>query len=98
MTQQTEIVLPANPQDKKAIMDCMQELSNSYTRVEAERDFQKEALDELAKKFDLPKSPLRKLSKVLHKGNFEEEASKFEEFQELYDTLITNERNQKQNV
>ena len=81
------IALPSNPADRKAIMDCMREISSSYTRIEGERDFVKEAIKECAEKYNLPKAHLRKLSRYMHAGNFDEEAGKFEELATLYETL-----------
>jgi len=84
----TGIILPSNPADRKKILDAMSEISNSYTRIEGEKEYIKEALDTISKTYNLPKRVLSKLSKVMHKGNFEEEAGNFEDFSDLYETLI----------
>jgi archaellum component FlaC len=44
----SNIILPSSPEDLKRIRGCMEEMSNSFTRMEAERDFQKEAINALA--------------------------------------------------
>lgn len=90
-TQQT-IILPTNPADRKKILDVMQEISNAYTRAEGEKSYVKEAIAALSEDFNLPKRTLSKLSKVLHKGNFDEEAGQFEDFSDLYETLISSEK------
>lgn len=87
----TGIILPSNPADRKKILDAMSEISNSYTRIEGEKEYIKESLDTISKTYNLPKRVLSKLSKVMHKGNFEEEAGNFEDFSELYETLISTE-------
>lgn len=84
----TPIILPSNPADRKAIMDAMQEISNSYTRAESEKTFVKEAIAALNEKFYLPKRKLAQLSKVLHKGNFNEVSGEFENLRDLYETLV----------
>lgn len=89
----SNVILPTNPADRKKILDEMQEISNAYTRIEGESNFVKDAIDSLSKTYSLPKPMLNKLSKVLHKGNFDEEAGKFEDFSDLYDTLINAARN-----
>lgn len=88
----SNVILPTNPADRKAILDVMQEISNAYTRVEGERAYISEAVGELSKKFNIPKQLLNKLSRVLHKGNFDQEVGKFEDFSDLYETLLSSEK------
>lgn len=85
---QSGIILPSNPADRKKILDAMQEISNSYTRIEGEKSYVKEAVAALSETYKIPKRVLNKLSKTLHKGNFEEEAGQFEDFSDLYETLF----------
>jgi hypothetical protein len=47
--------IPSSPTDRKAILDCMKELSASMTRTEGEREFQREAIKELCDNLDLSK-------------------------------------------
>jgi len=90
---QQELILPSNPADRKKILSVMQEVSASYSRIQGERDYVKEAITALSKDFSIPKRTLNKLSKVLHKGNFDEEAGQFEDFSDLYETLISTQQN-----
>ena len=85
----SNIILPSNPADRKKILDAMSEISNSYTRIESEKEYVKDSLDTISKTYNLPKRVLSKLSKVMHKGNFEEEAGNFEDFSDLYETLLS---------
>lgn len=66
-------VMPSSPADRKHIMDVMMEISGSKTRQEAERDFQKEAINDLSKKFNIPKRLLNRFAKSYHKSAFNEE-------------------------
>jgi len=52
----TGIILPSSDVDKKRIKDCMDEISNSYLRQEAERDFVKEAIISLEDDVGIPKN------------------------------------------
>ena len=83
-------VMPSSPADRKAIMDAMVEISSSKTRVEAESDFQKEALDELYQKFKIPKRLLARFAKAFHKQNYVEELAVDEDFVYLVETLVKN--------
>ena len=84
-------VMPSSPSDRKAIMDCMQEISFSKSRAEAERDFQKEALNDLSKKFQIPKKLLARFAKAYHKSNYAEELETDSDFELLVDTLTKQE-------
>ena len=61
--------------DKVKILGCLQEISNSLTRIEAERDLIKDILQRMQDEFELPKKLSRKLAKTYHKRNFEEEVA-----------------------
>ena len=73
--------------DKEKILGCLQEISNSYTRVEGERDFIKEVLQRMQDEFELPKKLSRKLAKTYHKRNFEEEVASQNDFVEIYENV-----------
>jgi hypothetical protein len=76
--------------DKKKIYDALKSISNSYTRVEAERDFVKEVLKDLYDQYKIPKKTLAKLANTYHKQNFTEEVALNEEFELIYQTVTSN--------
>jgi hypothetical protein len=73
--------------DREKILGCLQEISNSLTRIEAERDLIKDILQRMQDEFEMPKKLSRKLAKVYHKRNFEEEVADQHDFQEVYETV-----------
>jgi hypothetical protein len=73
--------------DREKILGCLQEISNSLTRIEAERDLIKEILQRMQDEFEMPKKLSRKLARVYHKRNFEEEVASQNDFQEVYETV-----------
>ena len=75
-------------QDKKDVMGVLKELSNSMTRIEAERDYIKEAIVAASEKYQLNKKMLRKMAKVYHRNNFVDEIAEVEEFQKLYESIV----------
>ena len=75
------------PQQKSALKSCLQEASNSLTRVEAERDNIKEIVNRMAQEFELPKRLSRKLIRVFHKRNLEEEQAEQQELADTYETI-----------
>ena len=79
--------IPSSPTDRKAILDCMKELSASMTRTEGEREFQREAIKELCDNLELSKKTFRRMAKVYHKQNFSKEIEEHEEFETMYETI-----------
>jgi hypothetical protein len=73
--------------DKEKILGCLQEISNSFTRIEAERDLIKDILQRMQDEFELPKKLSRKLAKTYHKRNFEEEVASQNDFVEIYENV-----------
>jgi len=78
----------SNPTDIKALKDCIIEISNSMTRIDAERDFQKEALSELEEKIDIKKANIKRLAVVYHRQNISEVLGKAEELDQLYEQVF----------
>ena len=74
--------------DKKALKGVLDELSNSMLRVKSEKEFQKEAIEDAAEKFNMNKNILRKMAKVYHNNSFTEEVMEMEEFQTLYESVV----------
>lgn len=88
MTQQySNIIVPSSAEDKKKIRNAMDEISNSMTRIEAERDHIKEIKNKLKEDFSFPSKVINRMAKVHHKRNFTEEQSQNEDFEILYETV-----------
>lgn len=74
-------------QDRKKIKDAMQEASNSYIRIDAERDLVKNIIADLNDAYKIPKKTISKMIKVYHKNSFQEELAEASEFEILYETV-----------
>ena len=83
----SNIIIPSSPEDRKAIKDAMSEISNAYTRIEAERDFIRDALNDLQDKVDIDKKYLRKMSRIFHKQNIVEFTTEAEDIETLYEAI-----------
>ena len=79
--------LPSDPAARKAIKKCMDELSASMARTEGEREFIKEAINNICDEYEMSKKTFRKLAKVYHKQNFSREVAENEEFETMYEQL-----------
>jgi len=73
--------------DKAKVLGCLQEISNSLTRIEAERDLIKEILQKMQDECEIPKKLARKLARVYHKRNYEEEVAEQNDFVEVYESV-----------
>lgn len=79
--------LPNDPEARKAIKNCMKEISSSMTRIEGERDYIKEAIKNICEEYTLSKKTFRRLAKTYHKQNFSKEVADHEEFELMYEQL-----------
>jgi len=74
--------------DKIKIKKMLSEISDSYTRISAERELVKETIEALAEDFDLDKKILRKMAQIFHKQNYSEVESEQEELALLYESVV----------
>ena len=83
----SNIIIPSSPDDRKKIRGALEEISNSLTRIEAERSLIKEILQDVEDKFELPKKYTRKVAKIFHKQNFAEVKTEQEDLETIYETV-----------
>jgi len=83
----SNVIVPSSPEDRKKIFDALVEISNSLTRIEAERDLIKDILTTVEDKFELPKKYTRKLAKIYHKQNFTEVQQEQDDVETLYESV-----------
>ena len=86
--QQLSVNQITNEADQKKLLGVLKECSDSLTRIEGERDLIKEAVSDVAKNLQLPKSLVAKMVKVYHKQNYDEEVATNEQFEQLYETIV----------
>jgi hypothetical protein len=75
----------------KAIQAFCAEMSASFSRQVAERDFQKEAVAHIVEKYELGKDAkkiLKKMAKVHHNAKFQSLVEESEEFQETFKSVF----------
>ena len=78
----------SSPEDRKRLLSAIKDIDNSMTRVAAERDFQKDAINAVADELDLEKKYVRKLASIYHKQNLTEVQQETEEVAELYEMIM----------
>lgn len=77
----------SSPADKDKLLNGVKEISNSLTRVDAERDFQKDAIAKLSDELGIKKQYIAKLSKLYHKQSFSQAQQEYEELEALYEAI-----------
>ena len=80
----------SNPADRKKIRDALQEISNSMTRISAERDLIKDIKADLFDEYKevLTKKQIGKMARVYHKQNFNEELAEANQFETIYEEVV----------
>ena len=81
------IIIPSSDSDKQRMKSAMEEISNSYTRIEAEKDFIKEAIIALEDDIGIPKKYLGKMARMYHKNNVSEVVAEIEDIEALLETI-----------
>jgi aspartokinase len=77
----------SSPEDKKKIFGAIREISNSLTRIEAERDLIKDIVKDVSDNFQIPRKTVKKIATTYHKQNMTQVEQEHEEFVELYDDV-----------
>lgn len=82
------IAMLSNPNDKKKLQDAITEISNSMTRIDAERDFQRDAIIKVADDTGVDKKYVKQLATMYHKQTFVQVQTEREEVESLYEDLF----------
>lgn len=74
--------------DRKKVQDALREMSDSMTRVSAEKDLQKDIAQRMLDEVGVPKKDFNKLARIYHASNLMEEAARNEEFMEFAEAIM----------
>ncbi len=75
-------------EDRKKLKRSIMELNDSMTRVAAERELQKEAINKVFDDLGVEKKMVRRMAKAYYKANFGDEVEENKNFEEFYDMVI----------
>ena len=73
---------------RKKIQGALKEMSESMTRVEAEKDFQKEIAERMMVECMVPKKDFNKLARIYHASTLAQEAAKNEDFMQFAEAVL----------
>jgi hypothetical protein len=74
-------------EDRKKIFAAIREISNSFVRVESERDLIKDIVKDVSDTYQISRKTVNKLAKVYHKQNLTQVEQEHEEFVEVYESI-----------
>ena len=75
-------------EDRNKVQGALKEMSDSMTRVSAEKDLQKDIAQRMLDEVGVPKASFNKLAKIYHASNLMEEAARNEEFMEFAEAIM----------
>jgi DNA-directed RNA polymerase subunit N (RpoN/RPB10) len=75
-------------EDKKKLKNVIYALNDSMTRAAAERDLQKEAINEIFDELGIDKKIVRKMAKAYFMANYNNMVEEEKNFQDFYDSII----------
>ena len=73
---------------RKELKEAIVQMNDSMTRVAAERDYQKETINNISDKTGVDKKIIRRMSKVYFRANYSEEQEENRQFEEFYDGVM----------
>jgi hypothetical protein len=89
MSQQTlEFTIPSDPKEREKVFAAIKEISDSLTRIEAERELINETLNSIQENFEIPKKILRKVSRAYHKQNIKTVEDENETIVTFYEAIV----------
>jgi methyl-accepting chemotaxis protein len=74
--------------DRKNIQNALREMSDSMTRIAAEKDHQKAIAEKMLDEIGVPKKDFNKLARIYHASSIMEEAARNEEFMEFAEAVM----------
>lgn len=75
-------------QDREAIRKAIQEIDNAMTRIDAERDFIKEAIATTSEKYQIDKKILRGMARLYHKRAVNDARAASEQLFDSYEEIF----------
>lgn len=85
----SNVIIPSSPADIKRIKDCIIEISNAMTLIQAQKDFIKEAVELCCEDVEIDKKYLKKMSNIYYKQNLAEILGEIEDLETLYDGIMS---------
>jgi hypothetical protein len=83
-----DVIIPSSPEDREKIRRVLRTVSDSMTRIEAEKDLIKDEIGALVEDFEIPRKFLNKMARTFHRQNFKDIVDEQDDFATLYETVV----------
>lgn len=83
-----DFVIPSSPDDRKRINAALKEIDEHLVIIDAAKDAIKDIKDFLKEEFEMPPAVANRLANTMHKGDFVEQETAFEEYTSQYEILV----------
>jgi hypothetical protein len=85
----SNIIIPSDPKTKQTLLNAIKEMSDSMTRIDAEKDLLKEIVEDVSDKCEVPKKYINKMARIYHKQNITEIKSENSDLEDLYEAITS---------
>lgn len=83
----SNIVIPSDEGTRDKIRSALHQISDSMTRIDAERDHIKEILQVIQDETEVPKKYVNKMAVIYHKQNLAEVKAENSDLEDLYEVI-----------
>lgn len=78
----------SSPEDRKKVAKAIQEISDSMTRIDAEKDLIRDIIQVTYENHEIDKKHIRKLATIYHKQSMSDFKMEYDEVETLYEELF----------
>ena len=78
----------SSPEDRKKVAKAIQEISDSMTRIDAEKDLIRDIIQVTYENHMIDKKHIRKLATIYHKQSMSDFKMEYDEVETLYEELF----------
>ena len=82
------MALSLSPKERAKLKLLIKEITDSFLRIDSERETIKDMIADAAEEFDIEKKMIRKIANAMYKSNYPDIVSEQEDFEFLYESII----------
>lgn len=83
-----DIIIPSSPEDRKKIKGAIEEMNNSMTLVDAQREHQKAIVDRIHEELGFNKKIFRRMARDFHRGKTNATIAENEAYELANDAIL----------
>lgn len=79
-----------SPEARKSVRKLVEEINDSMTRIQSEKDLQKEGIKSTCERLGIDPKIVRKIGRAYYKANFNQEVADFSDYENFYELVMLN--------